>query len=341
MSLSPSEKRKRRVGLRLPQSSVSLLKTNNLSSEAAEVAALPKQLEKLEVSNTFKIDLKESDLRPYEELGSGNGGTVNKILHVPTGTIMARKVIHVEANATVRKQILRELQILHDCNSIYIVSFYGSFITEGDLSICMEYMDLGSLDSIYKKTGAIREPILADITYSVLKGLLYLYETHRIIHRDIKPSNILMNSSGQIKLADFGVSGQLVNSVANTFVGTSHYMAPERIQGGKYSVQSDVWSLGITMMELAIGKFPFPPEGIILPIFDLLQYIVNEPVPPLPEGQFSPEFQDFTNKCLIKDPSKRPNFKYFMKHKFVIKAKESNIDMKAWAQEIAEKIKNN
>jgi len=88
MSLSPSEKRKRRVGLRLPTASVNVLK----NPEAEAVAALPKQLEKLEVSNTFKIDLKDSDLKPFEELGSGNGGTVNKILHVPTNTIMARKV---------------------------------------------------------------------------------------------------------------------------------------------------------------------------------------------------------------------------------------------------------
>jgi len=334
MSLSPSEKRKRRVGLRLT-ASVNVMK----NPEAEAVAALPKQLEKLEVSNTFKIDLKDSDLKPFEELGSGNGGTVNKILHVPTNTIMARKVIHVEANATVRKQILRELQILHDCNNPYIVGFYGSYINEGDLFICMEYMDLGSLDSIYRKIGPIEEPILADITLSVLRGLIYLHETHKIIHRDIKPSNILVNSQGEIKLADFGVSGQLVNSVANTFVGTSHYMAPERIQGGKYSVQSDVWSLGISLMELAIGKFPFPPEGIVLPIFDLLQYIVNEPVPPLPADQFTEEFQDFCNKCLIKDPHKRPNFKYLIKHKFVVKAEEENINMKAWAEDVGERIK--
>ena len=114
---------------------------------------------------------------------------------------------------------------------------------------------------------------------------------------------------------------------------------PERIQGGKYSVQSDVWSLGISLMELAIGKFPFPPEGIVLPIFDLLQYIVNEPVPPLPADQFSEEFQDFCNKCLIKDPHKRPNFKYLVKHKFVLKAEDDKVDMKAWAEDVAEKLK--
>ena len=88
MSLSPSEKRKRRIGLRLPTGTVNIIK----NTEADEVAALPKQIEKLEVSNTFKIDLKHEDLKPFEELGAGNGGTVNKILHVPTNTIMARKV---------------------------------------------------------------------------------------------------------------------------------------------------------------------------------------------------------------------------------------------------------
>jgi mitogen-activated protein kinase kinase len=130
---------------------------------------------------------------------------------------------------------------------------------------------------------------------------------------DVKPSNILLNSRGEVKIADFGVSGELINSVANTFVGTSAYMSvlqlniqPERIQGGKYSVQSDVWSLGMTMMELVIGKFPFPPDGKPLSVFELLEYIVHEPVPTLPAGKFTPAFESFIARSLIKDPAKRP-----------------------------------
>jgi mitogen-activated protein kinase kinase len=115
---------------------------------------------------------------------------------------MARKVIVTDANTNARKQIIRELQILHDCNSRHIVSFYGSFISGADISICMEYMDAGSLDRVYKTCGRIPEVILGQITIAVLGGLTYLYEKHRIVHRDIKPSNILVNSAGHIKICD-------------------------------------------------------------------------------------------------------------------------------------------
>ena len=134
------------------------------------------------------------------------------------------------------------------------------------------------------------------------------------MHRDIKPSNIVVNSKGQIKLCDFGVSGELDRSVADTFVGTGTYMAPERIQGSPYTVKSDVWSVGLTLMELAIGKFPFSgsndsedepsgPQGIL----DLLQQIVLEPAPKLPKSDAFPRsLEDVCAKCLMKDPEQRP-----------------------------------
>jgi len=121
----------------------------------------------------------------------------------------------------------------------------------------MEAMDKGSLDGVYKRIGAIDIDVVAKISLAVLEGLTYLYEVHHIIHRDIKPSNILVNSQGHIKICDFGVSGELINSIADTFVGTSTYMSPERIQGAQYTVKSDVWSLGISLIELALGRFPF------------------------------------------------------------------------------------
>jgi len=134
------------------------------------------------------------------------------------------------------------------------------------------------------------------------------------MHRDIKPSNILVNSRGGIKLCDFGVSGELVNSIADTFVGTSTYMAPERIQGEKYTVKSDVWSFGLSIMELAIGKFPFAAseqvsDGDFAPagILDLLQQIVHEPAPKLPKSDAFPSIlDDMIQKCLYKEPERRP-----------------------------------
>ena len=171
-----------------------------------------------------------------------------------------------------------------------------------------------SLDRISSHFGPIRVDVLGKIAEATLGGLTYLYTKHHIMHRDIKPSNILVNSKGQIKLCDFGVSGELVNSVADTFVGTSTYMAPERIQGQKYTVKSDVWSFGLAIMELAIGKFPFDAsehvsdgDGAPSGILDLLQQIVYEPAPKLPKSEAFPQIlEDMIQKCMAKAPEERP-----------------------------------
>ncbi|KAJ3119123.1 MAP kinase kinase (MEK) [Phlyctochytrium bullatum] len=302
-------------------------------------------------------EIQSEDIEIISELGAGNGGTVNKVLHKPTNTIMARKVcvfwggsvsggldgeeefanhtpvqiIHVETRKTVQKQILRELQILKSCNSPYIVSFYGAFISDNNISICMEFMDLGSLDRVYKVLGTLDEDVIGKITVSVLKGLVYLYKQHKIIHRDVKPSNILLNSAGQVKMADFGVSGELQNSVVKSFVGTSAYMSPERIKGNKYSVRCDVWSLGISLMELAMGRFPFPADGKPLTLFELLECIVEEPLPSLPASRFSKTFEAFIAKCLIKDDAQRPKPEHLLSDPFCVQAEEDPLDMKKWA----------
>ncbi|KAI0725645.1 Pkinase-domain-containing protein [Fomitopsis betulina] len=231
--------------------------TISASENRSNYQTLSSTLASLDLNSERKFDLRNEDLRDMQELGQGNGGSVKKVEHVPTGTIMAKKIVLIDAKPSVRKQILRELQIMHDCNSGYIISFYGAFISDPNICICMEFMDKGSLDGIYKKIGAIDIDVVAKVALAVLEGLTYLYDVHRIIHRDIKPSNILCNSQGQIKICDFGVSGELINSIADTFVGTSTYMSPERIQGAQYTVKSDVWSMGISLIELALGRFPF------------------------------------------------------------------------------------
>lgn len=174
-----------------------------------------------------------------------------------------------------------------------------------------------SLDSIAKKVGPMRIDVLGKIAEAVVGGLNYLYNEHRILHRDVKPSNILVNSRGSIKLCDFGVSGELINSIADTFVGTSTYMSPERIKGAQYSVKSDVWSLGLTLLELAIGRFPFDVDGNSagtrasagpMGILDLLQKIVNEPPPRLPKNKAFPlSLEKMVECCLIQDPDLRPS----------------------------------
>ncbi|KAJ9203008.1 hypothetical protein DTO207G8_1921 [Paecilomyces variotii] len=303
----------------------------------------------LEIGLEFKLDLRSEDLVPLKEVGAGNGGTVSKVMHASTKVVMARKIIRVDAKENVRKQILRELQVGHDCNSPYIVTFYGAFQNEArDIVLCMEYMDCGSLDRISKDFGPVRVDVLGKITESILAGLVYLYETHRIMHRDIKPSNVLVNSRGNIKLCDFGVATETVNSIADTFVGTSTYMAPERIQGGAYTVRSDVWSVGLTVMELAVGRFPFDasdssagdrasagPMGIL----DLLQQIVHEPAPKLPKSDAFPQIlHDFVAKCLLKKPEERPTPReLYDKDAFLQAAKRTPVDLQEWAVSMMEK----
>jgi mitogen-activated protein kinase kinase 1 len=297
-------------------------------------------------------ELSDNDLEKLGELGSGNGGVVMKVRHKPTGLIMARKLIHLEVKPAIKKQIIRELKVLHECNFPHIVGFYGAFYSDGEISICMEYMDGGSLDLILKRAGRIPEPILCKITTAVLKGLSYLRDKHAIIHRDVKPSNILVNSSGEIKICDFGVSGQLIDSMANSFVGTRSYMSPERLQGTHYSVQSDVWSLGLSLVEMAIGMYPIPPpdsqtlelifgdngnspgqanvEPRSMAIFELLDYIVNEPPPKLEHKSFTDDFKDFVDKCLKKNPDERADLKTLMIHPWIKKCEVEDVDISGW-----------
>lgn len=187
-----------------------------------------------------------------------------------TGIIMAMKEIRLELDEAKFAAIIMELDILHRCVSPFIVDFYGAFFQEGAVYICMEYMDGGSIDKLYGD--GVPEGVLQKITMATVMGLKSLKDDHNIIHRDVKPTNILVNTKGQVKICDFGVSGNLVASIAKTNIGCQSYMAPERISGGgvaqaganpgggTYSVQSDIWSLGLTIIECALGQYPYPPE---------------------------------------------------------------------------------
>ena len=187
-----------------------------------------------------------------------------------TGIVMAMKEIRLELDEAKFAAIIMELDILHRCISPFIVDFYGAFFQEGAVYICMEYMDGGSIDKLYGD--GVPEGVLRKIAMSTIMGLKSLKEDHNIIHRDVKPTNILVNTRGQVKICDFGVSGNLVASIAKTNIGCQSYMAPERISGGgvaqtganpgggTYSVQSDIWSLGLTIIECALGQYPYPPE---------------------------------------------------------------------------------
>ncbi|XP_045156807.2 dual specificity mitogen-activated protein kinase kinase 5-like [Mercenaria mercenaria] len=254
------------------------------------------------------------DLQQIALIGSGNGGHVYKAFHIPTQRLMAVKIIQLDVDIEVQKKILLELEILYKCHSPSIIGFYGAFFIENRISICTEFMDGGSLDNY----GQIPEPILGRMAVNMVQGLIYMWSL-KILHRDIKPSNILVNTDGYVKLCDFGVSTQLVESITKSHVGTNAYMAPERIKAEHYGAPSEVWSLGVTLYELAAGEFPFDKmleEGNVN-VLRLCNTILEEKSPTLPEEKFSAALCDFVARCLHKDPQKRITHPELLAHPYI------------------------
>ena len=309
------------------------------------------------MATTSSIKLNNDDLLTLRSLGSGNSGTVSKILHIPTQKTMAKKIIHIELKLVIQTQIIRELKIMHECRSPFIIDFYGAFIdTNNTIVICMEYCNCGSLDKIANICRQFPLPVVKKLAFAILSGLTYLYTTHKILHRDIKPSNVLMTHKGEFKLCDFGVLRELTNSlaVADTFVGTSTYMSPERIQGMNYGIKSDVWLMGLMLLELASGRpvwiddddSVLGPEGIL----DLLQRIVNETPPtirnkvdPKTGAPYDPDLVRFIDSCLVKDEAKRKlPWELLEQDLFLRGVAEGTFDkeVKAWAKGIRKSHKD-
>ncbi|XP_077359143.1 dual specificity mitogen-activated protein kinase kinase 6 isoform X2 [Festucalex cinctus] len=286
------------------------------------------------------FEVKADDLERIGELGRGAYGVVDKMRHVPSGVIMAVKLIRATVNTQEQKRLLMDLDIsMRTVDCFYTVTFYGALFREGDVWICMELMDT-SLDKFYKKVmekeRTIPEDILGKIAVSIMKALEHLHSKLQVIHRDVKPSNVLINSQGQVKMCDFGISGYLVDSVAKTMdAGCKPYMAPERInpdtnQKG-YNVKSDIWSLGITMLELAILGFPYDSWGTP---FQQLKQVVEEPSPQLPADKFSPEFVQFISLCLKKVSKERPTYAELMQHPFFTCHDTKDTDVAAFVKVI-------
>jgi len=329
-----------------------------------------------------------------QELGRGNYGTVKKVLHRPTNVEMAMKEIRLELDSSKLNGILMELDILHRAISPYIVEFYGAFFVESCVYYCMEYMDGGSLASLCcfpngnvslppslstspgsawtSSPAPLADEHLGRIASCMTHGLEFLKSELGVMHRDVKPTNVLVNLRGQVKLCDFGVSGQLEKSIAKTNVGCQSYMAPERIKGSSpsgsnmedaftsYTVSADVWSLGLSIVEIARGRYPYPPETYEN-VFAQLSAIVDGEAPGLPEDdevtdeeelefhviglwsatrkgkrRWSPEARDWIRQCLIKNADERATYKELLEHPWMQMDRQREVDMVSWVARAVE-----
>lgn len=242
---------------------------------------------------------------------------------------------------------IRALIAAQDCE--YLVQLYAAYFhpRSGRVHVALELMNLGSfqdvLHSLRVHAGhpvGIPEKVIAVITYQIVQGLLFLHR-HKYIHRDLKPGNILLNTLGAVKLTDFGISKSIDNTanICATFVGTAIYMSPERAIGQDYSFSADIWSLGMVLIELATGEFPFPKTHSFPVLFD---YLCNQPEPRLDHLKFSTEFQDFVSGCLQRDPTKRASLIELLHHPFLAHADsaEQRTVFRAWLDSNANSFKS-
>ncbi|EFO20742.1 STE/STE20/MST protein kinase [Loa loa] len=275
----------------------------------------------------FKLDAISLNKPPEEvfdvvgKLGEGSYGSVHKAIHKQTGHVLAVKKVPVDTDL---QEIIKEISIMQQCDSKYVVKYYGSYFKNSDLWIVMEYCGAGSVSDIMRiRKKTLNEAEIGAVTRDVLKGLRYLHDLKKI-HRDIKAGNILLNAEGHGKLADFGVAGQLTDTMAkrNTVIGTPFWMAPEVIQEIGYDTKADIWSLGITAMEMAEGR---PPHADIHPMRAIFM-IPTKPPPTLKcEGDWSQDFVDFVGQCLVKNPDERKSAYDLLEHPFVVNASPSTV----------------
>jgi serine/threonine protein kinase len=263
----------------------------------------------------------EKDFQLLEKLGEGSYGSVWKAIHRATGGIVAIKKVGIDNDLD---DIMKEIEFMKGCRSPYIVRYFGSYFKENELWIVMEYCGAGSVCDMMKICdNTLSEDQIAVVCKDVLNGLAYLHGMLKI-HRDIKAGNVLLNNQGASKLADFGVSGQLSDTLAKrqTVIGTPFWMAPEVIQEVGYDLKADIWSLGITCIEMAESK---PPYSNIHPMRAIFM-IPSRPPPRLQEpDKWSKDFNDFIVKMLTKSPDQRPTAQELLEHPFITKAKSRAI----------------
>ncbi|XAR70122.1 Non-specific serine/threonine protein kinase [Bertholletia excelsa] len=269
-----------------------------------------------------------------EEVGHGASATVHRAIYLPLNEVVAVKCLDLDRCNSNLDDIRREAQTMSLINHPNVIRAYCSFVVDQNLWVVMPFMAEGSCLHLMKIAypDGFEESAICSILKETLKALEYLHQ-HGHIHRDIKAGNILLDSNGLVKLGDFGVSACMFDKgdrqrSRNTFVGTPCWMAPEVLQpGGGYDFKADIWSFGITALELAHGHAPFskfPPMKV------LLMTIQNAP-PGFDyerDKKFSKSFKEMVAMCLVKDPTKRPTAEKLLKQSFFKQAKPAELSVK-------------
>ena len=249
-----------------------------------------------------------------ELLGQGAFGRVFSAL-TPKGQFFAVKQLKLKEEGISKGELEtfhKEIRLMQGLKHPNIVAYLGADLRDDEFNIFLEYVPNGSLQSLVKKVGPLSESVLKVYTKQILLGCEYLH-ANNIIHRDIKGGNILVDNSGQIKLADFGASKKLdsINSQADSFVGTPYWMAPETIRSKGYGRKADVWSIGCTVVELGTGK---PPWSDKENAYAAMYFIANSEDPPGYPPNFSQDGTDFLDQCFVRDPENRSNIADLLQH---------------------------